>query len=112
MATHHRHVARIVEDAVFLLVGRVVFLVDDDQAKLLERQEQRRTRAGDDTHAALRHLPPDPFPHPRRQVGMPFARLGAKALLEAFEKGMRQRDLGSRISTCLPWSSAAATASK
>ena len=34
MAAHHRHVAGIVEDAVFLLVGGVVLLIDDDQAKL------------------------------------------------------------------------------
>jgi len=55
MAAHHRHVARIVEDAVLLLVGGVVFFVDDDQAELPERQEQRRTRAGDNANATFRH---------------------------------------------------------
>ncbi len=89
---HHRHVARIVEDAILLLVGGVVLLVDDDQAELPERQEQRRARAGDDAHAAFRDLPPDPFAHARRQVGMPFGRLGAEAVLEALEKGLGQRD--------------------
>ena len=96
MAAHHRHVAGIVEDAVLLLVGRVVLLVDDDQSELVERQEQRRARAGDHPDAALRHLPPDALAHARREIRMPFAGLGAEAVLEALEKGMRQRDLGQQ----------------
>ena len=72
---HHGHVAGIVEDAVFLLVGRVMLLVDDDQAEIFERQEQRRAGAGNDPHPPLRRLPPDLFAHARRKVGMPFGRL-------------------------------------
>ena len=68
MAAHDRHVARIVEDTVLLLVGGVVLLIHDNQAKLLERKEQGRAGAGHNAHGAFRHLPPDPFAHPRRQV--------------------------------------------
>lgn len=42
---HHRHVARIIEDAIFLLVSGIVLLIDDDEAEIFERQEQRRARA-------------------------------------------------------------------
>ena len=82
----------MIEDAVLLLVGRVVLLVDDDQPKFPERQEKRRARAGHDAHAAFGDLPPDPLAHARRHVGMPFGGLGAEAVVEAFEEGLRQRD--------------------
>ena len=34
VAAHHRHVAGAVEDAILLLVGEVVLLVDDDQPEI------------------------------------------------------------------------------
>src|SRR6185436_7359698 len=37
-----REIARVVSEALFLLVGRVVLLVDDDDAEVLERREERR----------------------------------------------------------------------
>ena len=48
---HHRHVAGVIGDAVFLLVGALVFLIDDDHAQIIERQKQRR--AGARHHARL-----------------------------------------------------------
>jgi len=45
MAAHHRHVAGVVMHAVFLFVGRVVLLIDNDEAEIRIRQEQRRARA-------------------------------------------------------------------
>ena len=45
---HHRHVARVINDAVLLLVGAFVLLVDDDEPKVGEGQKQRRARADDD----------------------------------------------------------------
>ena len=38
-------------------------LVDNDQAKIFEWQEQSRARAGNNLDASLRHLPPDLFAH-------------------------------------------------
>ena len=43
---HHRHVAGVIGDAVLLLVGGLVLLIDDDQAEIAIGQEQRRARAG------------------------------------------------------------------
>ncbi len=40
MATHHGHIARIVENAVFLFVSRIMFFIDDDQPQFLEGQEK------------------------------------------------------------------------
>ena len=39
---HHRHVARVVDDAIFLFEGTVMFLVHNDQAERGERQKKRR----------------------------------------------------------------------
>jgi hypothetical protein len=93
MAAHHRHVAGAVEHPVFLLVGRVVLLVDDDQPEIAKRQKKRRARTGDDTNPVFGHLPPNPFAHARRQVGVPFGRLGAESVLEPLKEGMGERDL-------------------
>ncbi len=51
---HHGHVAGVVVDAVRLLEGAVMLLVEDDQAEFVERQEQRRARA-DHRPAPCRH---------------------------------------------------------
>ena len=40
----HSHVAGIVKNALLLLVGGIVFLIDDDQPQMLKWQEQRRPR--------------------------------------------------------------------
>ena len=112
MPAHHRHVASVVEDAILLLVGEVVLLVDDDQAELPERQEQRRAGAADDPDAAVGDAAPDPLAHPRRDFRMPFRRPRAEAAGEAIEEIGVSAISGSRISTCRPAASAAATASK
>ncbi len=90
---HHRHVARVIVHAVFLLVGRVVLLIDDDEAELLERQKQRRARPGDDLHFAARHRLPGARALARRDLRMPFGRPCAEALGEAVEKAVGERDL-------------------
>ena len=48
----HREIARVIADALFLLVGRVVLLIDDDQAGVVQRCEDRRART--DHHARSR----------------------------------------------------------
>ena len=49
---HDRHVARVIADAVVLLVGAFMLLIDDDQPQIAKGQEQRRARADD--HVGLR----------------------------------------------------------
>ena len=93
---HHRHVARVIGNAVFLLEGRFMLLVDNDQAEFGKGQEERRARADHDTGAAFGDAAPDPRPLARRQVGMPFGRTAAETLFEAVEKLLRQRDLGQQ----------------
>ena len=58
-APHHRHVARLIGDALLLLVALVVLLIDDDEAEIGEGQEQRRARADHELRLVLGHRPPD-----------------------------------------------------
>ena len=90
---HHRHVAGVIAHAVLLLVGRVVLLIDHDQAKVGIGQEQRRARADHHRHFARRDRGPGARALSRRDLGMPFGRTHAEALGEAIEKLRGQRDL-------------------
>ncbi len=90
----HRHVAGIVKDTVFLLVGGVVFLIHHDQAKVLERQEKGGARADHQLRFTLpQHLPqPAAFGH--RHARMPFGGPRAKAGFHPSEEIGRQGDFG------------------
>ncbi len=90
---HHRHVAGVIAHAVLLLVGRVVLLIDDDQAEIGVGQEQRRARADHDRHLARRHRRPGARALARRELRMPFRRPHAEALREAIEELRGERDL-------------------
>ena len=97
MAAHHPHVARRIEGAFLLLVGKVVLLVDDDEAEIGKGQEQGRARSDDDLQPAGRDPAPDPLAGARRHLRMPFRRPGAEAQAEAFEeiggeRNLRQQD--------------------
>ena len=89
-----------------------MLLVDDDQPQILERQEQRRTRAGDDPHLPLSRLRARPFRACAARVGMPFGRLGPEAILETFEESRRQRDFRQQDQHLLARRSVSAIASK
>ena len=71
-----------------------MLLVDDDEAELLERQEQRRSGSGDDPHPPLDHLPPDLLARSRRDVRVPLRRLHPESHMEAVDEALRQGDLG------------------
>ena len=90
---HHRHVAGVIAHAVLLLVGRVVLLIDHDQAEIGVGQEQRRARADHHRHLARRHRRPGARAHARRELRMPFRRPHAEALGEAVEELRGERDL-------------------
>ena len=93
MSAHDRHIARIVDDAVFLLVSLFVFFIDDDEAEFVERQEQSRTRAHDDSCFAAHDGAVISSPVLLRQIGMPFCRAAAETFGEALEELHRERDL-------------------
>ena len=48
MASHHCHVTGVIVNAVFLLVSRIVLLIDDDKAEIGVGQKQRRACADHD----------------------------------------------------------------
>ncbi|MCY1180489.1 hypothetical protein D9M73_209360 [compost metagenome] len=50
---HHGQVAGVVAQAFLLFIGAVVLLVDDDQPRILQWGEQRRTGADDDIRLAI-----------------------------------------------------------
>ena len=93
VAAHHRHVAGMIVHAVFLLVGRIVLLIDDDQAEIGIGQKQRRARADHDGDLAVGDSPPGARAFARRQLRMPFRRPHAEARGEAVEELRGERDL-------------------
>ena len=90
---HHRHVARVIGDAVLLLEGRIVLLVDDDEAELAKGQEQSGTGTDHHTCFALENRPPGPPALEPAEVGVPFARRRAEARTKARAPLCAQRDL-------------------
>ena len=89
---HHRHVAGVVMDAVLLLVGGLVLLIDDDQAEIAVGQEQGRAGARHHLDVAGCDARIDPLALAAGDAGMPGRRLGAEAGLEAVEELRRQGD--------------------
>src|SRR5688572_20886936 len=55
---HDRQVAGVVAEAILLLVGRVVLLVDDDEAEPRDRREECRAGADDRPRLAAPDAPP------------------------------------------------------
>ncbi len=92
MRAHHRHVAGVIMRAVVLLVGLVVLLIDNDQAEIGIRQEQRRPRAHHHMRLAGRDRGPVARASARRQFRMPFQRPHPEACREAIEELAGQRD--------------------
>ena len=90
---HDRHVARVIDDALLLLVGALVLLIDDDEAEVGERQKERRARADNHGRLAACRRRPDAFALTLGQARMPFGRPCPEARGEAVEKLRGQRDL-------------------
>ena len=88
----HRHVAGLVADPVLLLVGGVVLLIDDDQAKLGKRQKQRRARADNDARPAVGDRAPGAAPLALADLGMPLRRGGAEAVAKPLQPLRAERD--------------------
>ena len=101
LRAHHRHVARLVVDAILLLEAGVVLLVDHDQAEIGVGQEQRR--AGADHHARLAAWRPRARPARARRRRAPNAtRPGGqpKRRLKRSMNWLVSAISGSMISAC------------
>ena len=91
---NHRHVAGVVDDALVLLEGGVVFLVHHDETQLSEREEKGRACANDHAHVTGCHAAPDAAALSLGQVGVPLGWPGAEAAREAVEELNGERDFG------------------
>ena len=99
---HHRHVAGVIDGAVLLLEGLLMFLIDDDQAQFRERQEQRRARAHHHPRLAVHHRAIGAAAFLLRQIGVPFGRAGTPKRAAKRSRNCTVSAIsGSRISTCL-----------
>ena len=88
-SAHHRHVARLIGDALLLLVARVMLLIDDDEAEIGEGKEQRRAGADHELRLIFGDRAPHAPAHRRGEPRMPFGRLGAEPLLAAGDEMSR-----------------------
>ena len=93
---HHRGVASMILNSVFLLERGLVRFVDDDQPEVRIGQEQSRAGADRDLRLAARDRAPGAPPLRRAQVRMPRDRGAAEARLEALEEWLGERDLGQQ----------------
>ena len=91
---HHRHVAGVVDDAVLLLEGGVVLLVDHDETETAEGQPERRASTDHHRRPALGNGAPGLAPLARAKLGVPDRRVGAEARAKAREPLGAERDLG------------------
>src|SRR5581483_10488408 len=86
----------LIDDAVFLLEARLMFLIDDDQSEIGIGEEERRARADDDLRLAVEDRAPGEAPLEPGQFRMPLRRQRAEAPLEAPEPLRAERDLGDQ----------------
>ena len=96
IATHHlgRHLARVVARAGALLVTGLMFLVDDDEAQVVERAKERRAGSHDHTCGPAGNHIPLVQALAGRKARMEHGDRLAKARAEAADGLSRQRDLG------------------
>ena len=118
MRAHHGHVAGVIVHALVLLVGLVVFLVDDDQPEIRVGKKQRRARADHDLSFACRDGRPScargcaasssechssgrtPKRAANRSRNCPSARSPASGSAPACRGGCFRRQLRNRLRSC------------
>ena len=92
----NRHVAGVVENPFFLLVGGVMLFIDDDQPEVLIGQKERGPRPDDKLRLPLPDHAPDPPAFGHRGAGVPLCGPRAEALLDPTHELRRQGDLGQQ----------------
>ncbi len=85
--------AGVVTGGVSLLVGRLVLLVDEDEAEVPHGGEDRRAGPDHDPAPSLGQPPPVIGPLPRAQAAVPHRDQAAEALGEAVRRLRGERDL-------------------
>jgi len=95
-AIEHGHVAGVVGDAVVLLVGAFMFLIDNDEAQLFPWQEKSGAGADDYFCLAASNAAPDAFAFAGPQVGMPLGGLAGKAGFNAGDESSGERNFGKQ----------------
>jgi hypothetical protein len=88
-----REIARGVAQALLLLEGLVVFLVDDNQADFPHRREHGRARADDESGVAVARLPPRAKAFDVRKARVQKRRLDAQAGPKTCDELRREPDL-------------------
>ncbi|MOA60829.1 hypothetical protein D3C78_1858190 [compost metagenome] len=58
MGPHHGHVAGMIGNAIALLIGAIMLLIEHQHAQLAKRQEQGRTCTDHSAHRAVQHAAP------------------------------------------------------
>ena len=90
----HRHVARLVARRAVRLIGRIVLLVDDDQARVGQRREGGDARANHDLYLVGPDAPPFVGSLTLPQGAVQQRDFDAQIVLNSLEQGHRQGDLG------------------
>lgn len=100
LRTRHGEIAGMIGQALILLVGRVVLLIDDDEAQIAIGQENRRAGACNDTGAASGYFTPCPAALGRPDGRMPERWRHPKAVFKPRRNGLVRAISGSSTSTC------------
>ena len=96
MPPHHRYVARMIMDAVLLLEARLMCFVDDDQAEIGIREEERRAGTDDDLRFPRGDAVPGAAAFDLAQPRMPRHRLATETRGEPRQHRFGQRDFGEQ----------------
>ena len=83
MAADYRHIAGVIKDALFLLVGCVVLLIDDDETELGIGQEQCRARPHHHRRGAIGDRAPSTTLLGETDLRVPHHRLFAETFDES-----------------------------
>src|SRR5260370_22922028 len=83
----------MIDDALLLLVGAVMLLIDNDEAEICEREKESRARADNHLGASLGDIAPGAPSVGMADIGMPLDGRGTEARLEAREELGAERDL-------------------
>ena len=97
LTAHDSDIARVVTRRFLLLVGMLVFLIDNNEPERVHRRKNRRARPNDDARAALTDLVPLIVPLAGGQMAVQhrnerLQRTGAESPLEPFDRLRRERD--------------------
>src|SRR5438477_541193 len=96
IAVAQGQVAGMIGTSILLLVGALMLLIADDEARPRPWQEQRRPCTHANAGLARGDRPPHPLALPRPDARMPLRRLGAEAVLDPSEELRSERDLGQQ----------------